>query len=727
MSGISTSVEIQDRVSGSLNRITAALYNTTGAFGNLDRASDVAFNPSGIQAMTQEMYRYESRIQELEGSLVDANNRLEEMEIQTRQAASAGNGLEGVFKKVAGAVAAIGIGQVVKQQVTEAVDYASNLTEVQNVVDTVFGENSAIDSWAKNTLNAVGLNELSAKKFSGTMGAMLSSSGIAEDKIASMSMTITELAGDMASFYNLDGEEAFNKIRAGISGETEPLKQLGINMSVANLEAYAMSQGIEASYNEMDQASQTMLRYAYLMDTTKNAQGDFARTSDSFSNQTKLLSENWTAFTGKLASYALPILGKIVGKLNNLISRLSAYTPVIVSVGSVIWNTLMNIFGIISSIVTFVIENWSIISPVVYGVIAALAVYAAYLGIVKGIELAGAAASGVMAVAKGIQAVAIWATSKATWAETKAQLGLNGAMYACPIVWIIVLIIALIAIIYAVCSAIAKMTGIANSGFGVITGGVNVVIQFFKNLGLMVANIALGIGLAIGAVASNILTAFGNAIKSVQSFWYNLLSTVLDVVAGICKALNDLPFIEFDYSGITDKASEYAEKAAEKAGEKEEYKDVGAAFSEGMGTFDTFQDGWVSDAFDSGAEWGDGVADKVSSALDGFGDIKTQVDTSEIDSAYTDTGAGSIADSLSSISGDTSDIKDEVDISNENLKYLKDIAEQEAVNRFTTAEIRVDMTNNNNIASGADVDGIINTLSEGLLEAMAVTAEGVHA
>lgn len=150
---------------------------------------------------------------------------------------------------------------------------------------------------------------------------------------------------------------------------------------------------------------------------------------------------------------------------------------------------------------------------------------------------------------------------------------------ACPLTWIIMLILALIVVIFAVCNAIAKMTGIANSGFGVITGGVNVVIQFFKNLGLTVANIALGIGNAIAALASNMMTAFHNAICSVQSWFYNLLSTALSVIEGICSALNKLPFVEFDYSGISSAADDYAAKASEAAGNKEDYQSISDQYS----------------------------------------------------------------------------------------------------------------------------------------------------
>lgn len=392
-------------------------------------------------------------------------------------------------------------------------------------------------------------------------------------------------------------------------------------------------------------------------------------------------------------------------------------------------NIVLNIFELIGTVGGFIADNWSIISPIIYGVIGALAVYAAYLGIVKGIELASAAASAVMAVGKGLYAAATMIATGATWAQTTAQLGLNGAMYACPIVWIIMLIIALIAIIFAVCSAIAKLTGVANSGFGVITGGINVVIQFFKNLGLTVANIALGIGNAIAALGSNIMTAFHNAICSVQAWWYDLLSTCLSVIESICAALNKLPFVEFDYSGISNAADDYAAKAAEAAGNKEDYTSISDAFNDGFSTFDTFQDGWAADAFDAGASWGDGVADAVSnfSLSDVFGGTNIP-NVDDYTSGFSDAIANSgVGDNLGSIADDTGAIKDNMDITQEDLKYLRDIAEQEAVNRYTVAEINIDQSGmQNNISSGDDIDGFMTKLTDSVNEAVDNMTEGVH-
>lgn len=206
---------------------------------------------------------------------------------------------------------------------SKAIGLASDLAEVQNVVDVTFGNMAeSIGDFSKSAIFSFGLSELSAKKFTSTMGAMLKSSGLTGTKMRDMSVSLAQLSGDMASFYNLDPEEAFQKIQSGISGETEPLKRLGINMNVANLEAYALSKGITQSYNAMDQATQIMLRYEYLMQATSDAQGDFARTSNSWANQTRILKEQFKSFMATLGSGFMAILTPVIKMLNGLIARL---------------------------------------------------------------------------------------------------------------------------------------------------------------------------------------------------------------------------------------------------------------------------------------------------------------------------------------------------------------------------------------------------------------------
>lgn len=446
--------------------------------------------------------------------------------------------------------------------------------------------------------------------------------------------------------------------------------------------------------------------------------------ADDINSKFESMPMTWGQMWQSMQNTALIAFQPVLQRLNDLANSEAFQTFVqgAVEAMATLANILLNVFDLAVSIGTFIGDNWSIIAPIVYGIVAALTAYIAISAIV-------AAINGVMAMAEGVKAAAQMMATGATFAETAAQQGLNAALLACPLTWIIMLILALIVVIFAVCNAIAKMTGIANSGFGVITGGVNVVIQFFKNLGLSVANIALGIGNAIAALASNMMTAFHNAICNVQSWFYNLLSTACSVIESIAAALNKLPFVSFDYSGISSAADDYAAKASEAAGNKEDYTSISDAFNEGFTTFDAFQDGWASDAFNAGAAWGDGVADKVSnfSLSDVFGqtDIPNVGDyTSGFNNAIANSGIG---DGVGNIDDNTGKIKDSLDVTEEDLKYLRDIAEQEAINRFTTAEINVDMSGmQNTVNSGDDIDGFMTKLTDSVNEAVDNMTEGVH-
>lgn len=232
--------------------------------------------------------------------------------------------ISGAFKKIGGTIAAAMSVKTIISFGKSCIELGSDLAEVQNVVDVTFGKSSEeINKFAKNAITQFGLSETSAKRYSSTMGAMLKSMGISSDAVLDMSKNLTGLSADMASFYNLSSDDAFAKIRSGISGETEPLKQLGINMSVANLEAYALSQGINKSYNSMTQAEQATLRYNYLLSVTKDAQGDFARTSDSWANQTRILAESFNSVKASIGQGLINVFTPVLRIINKFISRLA--------------------------------------------------------------------------------------------------------------------------------------------------------------------------------------------------------------------------------------------------------------------------------------------------------------------------------------------------------------------------------------------------------------------
>ena len=230
-----------------------------------------------------------------------------------------------MLKKIVAGFSAAKIGQMFLNIGKDAIQAASDLQEVQNVVDVTFGSAGAkkIEAWAKAAGDQFGLTETQAKRFTSTLGAMMKSSGMAGDEIVEMSTDLAGLAADMASFYNLDFDTAFQKIRSGISGETEPLKQLGINMSVANLNAFALQKGLAKTFDQMTQGEQTLLRYQYLMQATADAQGDFARTMDGFANAKRLFETNLETLKTNLGGFLLNVVNPVVNGINDLFAALT--------------------------------------------------------------------------------------------------------------------------------------------------------------------------------------------------------------------------------------------------------------------------------------------------------------------------------------------------------------------------------------------------------------------
>lgn len=271
---------------------------------------------------TEEIKRLQQQIQSLQEAAEDSGD-------------DSKNSITGLLKRI-GIVGEIASGQFlgnmfvngvntvidgVTGSISESIGLASDLVETQNVVDVTFEDSaSTINKWAQEALNAYGITETKAKQYSSTLGAMLKSMGIADDQVLQMSMDMAGLAADMASFYNLDHDTAFEKIRSGISGETEPLKALGINMSVANLNAFALEKGMNKAFDKMSQAEQATLRYQYLLEATKDAQGDFARTGDSFSNEMRKLQTNLDRIKTEFGKGLLGVVTPAISLLNNVLS-----------------------------------------------------------------------------------------------------------------------------------------------------------------------------------------------------------------------------------------------------------------------------------------------------------------------------------------------------------------------------------------------------------------------
>lgn len=722
MGTIRSQMALNDGMSAVLKKITRSLDTTISAFEEMQKASGKSMDTKLLKSAHTMLAQCNDEIDQMADEYERAQKQQQRLNDSIdKGTASAG----GLLKKIAGIAGAYMSLNAVKGLVTDSMGLADTQIGVQTQLKTVTRNMGTGDYYDQILQKA---SDIQGRGMYGDEAMIAGAGELATyftdgDAILSMMDTLTNYAAGMSGGGEVDSK-AMTDYATGIGkimvGSFDAMAQKGFEFTDVQKKI------IEGTATEKQIAEELGDEYVNLSNDMQAAAVIGSVIDEGWSGLYDAMSQTPEGqiiqFKNTLGDLKETIGAGLYPAVLNFMSLFQENLPQIQEFSDLFVQGIGRIINFLTQAANKALEfastvqdNWSIIEPIVLGIVAALTAYAIISGIV-------AAVNGAHALSEGVKAAAQMMATGATLAETAAQHGLNAALLACPITWIVVGVIALVAAIAAVCSWIAKTTGIAATGFGVITGGINVAIQAVWNAMLVVANVAIGIWNALSACCSNIGTAFHNVIANVQGWFYGLLSTVLTVVSGICAALNKLPFVSFDYSGITAAAEEYAGKSAEAYGSVEEYTNVGDAFKSGMGTFDTFKDGWASDAFAAGSAWGDGVADKVSGLFD--------YEAGTIDDFVTDTGYA-----MDGIGSDTADIADStggmaksLDVSNEQLQYLRDIAERDAINRFTTAEVKIDMTGmNNRIEGSADLDGVISQLTDGFAEALVTAAEGVHA
>lgn len=712
MATISASIQLYDRMSAPINGMISAVDSLCSAFNSVDGAMDRGLNVDAIHQARTAIDQAAQQYGEVNDEIENARRRQEGFNDSVNQGSG---GVSSLVKKVGGLVAAYAGIQTVEKiinlsdeltqttarlnQMNDGLQTTEELTQMihqaaQNARGSYTDMASVVARFGNNAKDAFSSNA-EVVDFAEIIQKQMVIAGAGTNEANAAMLQLSQALGSgvlRGDELNSIFEQAPNLIQSIADYLDVPIGKIREMASEGELTADIVKNAIFASADEV------------------NAK---------FEEMPMTFGQVWTSFK----NHALKAFTPALKKLNELANskRFQEFVNDAIDAMYQLSDVVVGVMDTIGAIGTFIYDNWSTIEPLIMGIVTAFGLYTAALVAYNTVMAISAAITAAKAFAESVHAASLMMASGATFAATAAQHGFNAALFACPVTWIVLLIIALVAIIYALCAALANATGIAQTGFGVIAGGVMVVIAFFKNLFISVANGFLGIGNAIAAVASNMVIAFQNSIANVQSFFYNLLSTALSVIAQIAAALSQLPFVEFDASGINAAAANYANKAAEAAGKKKGYNNVADAYYDGATTFDAWQDGWAKDAYDKGSNWGDNAANKANDAYNkaknfaGGGGSYSGADTAQ-----------QIANNTGSTADSAGKIADAVDISNENLKYLRDAAEQEAINRFTTAEVKVEMTNNNNVSSDTDIDGMITQLANGVSEALETVAEGVH-
>lgn len=442
-------------------------------------------------------------------------------------------------------------------------------------------------------------------------------------------------------------------------------------------------------------------------------------TNAKFESMPKTFSQIWTSFQNTALMAFQPVLQRMneianseafQGFVNNAIEALSMVAGI-----------ALEIFDLLVGVAEIVGENWSWLSPIIYGVAGALAVYYGWLLLTKGAEMAMAAVHGIVAVAKGIMAAATMLVTGATWAETTAQYGLNAAMYACPIVWIIILIIALIALFYAAVAAVNHFAGTSVSATGIICGAFMVALAFIGNIFVALWNLVVDVFVLIYNLVAEVANFIGNVftdpIGAVCRLFFGLADTVLGILQALASAIDAIfgSNLAGSVQGWRDSLGGWVD---ETFGKGDEVMAKMNADDMKLGRFE------YGAAWDAGYSFGEGIDESIAN-FDPSSLFDTNVPGAGDYADLSNYGAG-LAGDVGDIAGNTGAIKDSMDITEEDLKYLRDIAEQEAVNRFTTAEIVIEQTNHNTVSGKMDLDGIVSGLTDAANEAVDRIAEGVH-
>ncbi|MBD5089360.1 MAG: tape measure protein [Clostridiales bacterium] len=731
-----------DRTNNELERLRSQLNRALSEQENLNQAvndMDVAVANTAYMRLSQTISSTEQYIRDNVNEQGEFNRAVEECHPQATRVTGEFAGWQKAIIVVNNAIGLVKntLGNLGVMDMSGAFDRIDTMNQFQKTVSIMTGDsnmaNAALESLKDTTLGTAYGLDVASKATQGfltrgmSLGAATNQVRIWADAVSfygegtnEQLQSVVDAIGKMYSKGKVEADQLDRLFDAGIGAAEIYAKAVGQTVSEVKEN---LSDG-EISAAQFIQTVSDALDKGISAGAAKDAGATWATT---FANMHAAITRGWTNIItdldNELAARGLPSTMEMVTAFGQKVE--SVLNSVGDSMGFVV-DCVMNVYDVMSSVGGFVVDNWSVISPIIYSVIAALGAYCVIMGIIKIIEVISAGVKIALALASFAHAAATRTEASATARATAEQYALNASLLSCPLTWIIIMIIALIAVIVALANHFSGAGHIAQSAFGAICGGVNVVIQFFKNLGLEVANIALGMGSAFCALGINIEVAFHNAICNVQSWFWDLCSTAMNVIEQICSGLNDLPFVEFDYSGITSAADDYAAKSAAAANNKRDYTSISDAFKNGMNTFDTFGDGWVDKAYKSGANWGDGITDKINSKIKNvFSDKKTKLPKTPSVDNYNDV-LGSTAVNTGDTAKNTAKVADAVTATSEDLKYLRELAETDYINRFTTAQITVNQTNNNTINNEMDLDGVTEHLRSTMEEQMFAAAEGVH-
>lgn len=717
MGNIRAAIALYDGVTSPLQSMHKAMGVVLNTFEAMQQASGRAVDTAAIREAREEWAKAGTAFDTIEENIRNANNEQQNFNGSIRAGSSAADGLWNKLKGIAATVGGI-----------------AGLNKVLGVSDQLTSTNARLNNAMVNFDDGGSLEELQAK----VMASAQRSRSYYMDTaaaVAKLGMNAKDAFGNMDEVIMFS--ELVNKqfVNGGASAQEQAASMIQLTQAMASgvlrgeelnsifKNAPGIIQNI-ADYLDVPIGQiRTMASEGQITtDIVKNAMFAMAdETNAKFDSMPKTWAQIWVDMKNQALSMFTPILTKI-NQIGNS-TKFQKVTTGLINGLAAVANVASSALDILIAIASVFVDNWGIIQPLVLGIAAAMLLYNGYLIANNAITAISNAQKGLAAVQAYKAAVAnttLAATEKAEAmakaSATAAQYGFNAALLACPLTWILLIIIAVIAAIYMIVAAINKLTGSTISATGIICGVVAVAGAFVLNCAIGVLNAIiqaiwiifvapfLGIVEWILNVCNGGFNSFGDAVA-------NLIGQIIGWFLNLGKVVTTI--IDAIFGTDWTSGLESLQSAVTSWGKNENAitLDKNAPTIDYRATY--------SGAWDAGYDFGQGIDDKIGGMFDG----------SLMDSM----GAFDLGNTLDGIYGNTGDTAnntaataDALDIAEEDLAYLRDIAEREAINRFTTAEIKVEQHNENHISKDADLDGIMDAWANDFAEKLDVSEEGVH-
>lgn len=716
MATIRTAIQIYDgmtRPLQSMHRATSILINS---FESMQRVSGNAIDTSSIQEAREELARAGAAFDEIEGNIREAGNQQDRFNQNIRSGTTAADGLWGKLKGIAATVGGL-----------------AAVKKLLNISDQFSNTNARLNNAMINFDDGGSLTDLEKKVMASAQRSRTSYMDAASS-IAKLGLNARDAFGSMDEVIAF--QELVNKqfVIGGASVQEQQAAMIQLTQAMAS--GVLRGEELNSIFEQAPGIIQSIADYLGVSigeiramaadgqitaDIVKNAM--FAAADDieaKFSNMPKTWAQIWVGMKNKALSIFAPILTKI-NQIGNS-ERFTQVTDGIINGLAGIASVATWVLDLLIGGAALVVDNWGWIAPIVAGVATAYLIlhgamlaYNAVQAITNGIQAISAARS-------AIKTGATLAEAAATTTATGAQAGLNAALYACPLVWIIILIIALVALFYAAVAAVNKFAGTSVSATGLICGAFMAALAFIGNIFIALWNLVVDVFVMIynlvGTVANFIGNVFNDPVGAVCRLFFDLADTVLSVLQALASAIDTIfgSNLAGSVQGWRDSLGGWVDSTF---GKGEEVMEKLNADDMKLGRFE------YGAAFDMGYEFGQGVEDTVGGLFD-FSAMDSLGAADGLD-------AFNLGNTLDGIYGNTGDTAnntaataDALDMNNEELKLLREIVEREAINQFTTAEIKVEMNNQNTISGTEDLDGIISELEKKVEEAMIEASEGVH-